>query len=53
LATHYEKSCPQQLNYHATRGPKQLIYNYFTIIPWKYKELIIKIAMLENQGVVI
>jgi hypothetical protein len=36
---HYEKSCPQQLNYLAIKAPKQLIYNYVIIIPCKYGEI--------------
>ncbi len=33
---HYEKLCPQQLDYPTTRAPKQLIYNYIATVPWKY-----------------
>jgi hypothetical protein len=36
---HYEKLCPQILQYPATRALKQLIYNYIATIPWKYKKL--------------
>jgi hypothetical protein len=42
VLTHYEKLCPQQLNYPTTRAPKQLIYNYIVTIPWKYDKLINK-----------
>jgi hypothetical protein len=31
-----------QLDSLATRTPKQLIYNYATIAPWKYESLINK-----------
>jgi hypothetical protein len=31
----YEKLCPPQPHYLITRVPKQLIYNYITIVPWK------------------
>ncbi len=36
---HYEKLCPQKPHYPTTKDFKQLIYNYATTIPWKYKEL--------------
>jgi hypothetical protein len=42
LGVHYEKLCPRQLDYLTTRAPKQLIYNYITIVPWKYDKLINK-----------
>jgi hypothetical protein len=35
---HYEKLCLLQPCCLATKVPKQLIYNYTTTIPWKYKE---------------
>ncbi len=39
---HYEKLCPQQLDYPTTIAPEQLIYNCITTIPWKYDKLINK-----------
>ncbi len=42
LGVHYEKLCPRQLDYLTTRASKQLIYNYITIVPWKYDKLINK-----------
>ncbi len=39
---HYEKSCPQILDWHATRLSQKLLCNQGTIIVWKYDELIIK-----------
>jgi len=38
-SNHYEKSCMQKLHYHVTRGLKQPLYNYTTIVSWKYREL--------------
>jgi hypothetical protein len=32
---HYEKLCPQHLDYLTTKVPKQLIYNCIAIVPWK------------------
>ncbi len=37
---HYEKLCMLQPHCLAIGAPKQLIYNYTTIIQWKYEELI-------------
>jgi hypothetical protein len=42
--SHYEKLCPQQLDYPTTKAPKQLIYNYISIVPWKYDKLTNKIS---------
>jgi hypothetical protein len=50
---HYENLCLLQPHCFVTRAPKQLIYNYTTTIPWKYKELIIKIDMLKKSKVVL
>jgi hypothetical protein len=43
MSYHYEKLCPLQVDYPTIRTPKQLIYNYIAIVPWKY----------DNQGVVL
>jgi hypothetical protein len=42
IGIHYEKLCPLHPHCLTIRAPKQLIYNYITTIPWKYKELIFK-----------
>ncbi len=42
LKIHYESLCLLQPHYPATRTPKQLLYNYITTIPWKYKKLMNK-----------
>jgi hypothetical protein len=34
---HDEKFCLLEPHYHATKFPKQLIYNYITIRTWKHK----------------
>jgi hypothetical protein len=39
---YYEKSCLWQLDSFGTKVPKKLIYNYATIVPWKYEKLINK-----------
>jgi hypothetical protein len=41
---HYENLCMWQLNYPTTKAPKQLIYNYIAIVPWKYNKLINKMS---------
>ncbi len=41
---HYEKLCPQQLDYLRIRALKQLIYNSIVTIPWKYDKLMNKMA---------
>jgi hypothetical protein len=37
LQWHYEKSCPKQIDFLLTKVAKHLIYNYVTIVLWKYK----------------
>jgi len=44
IMLHYEKLCPRQLDYPTTKVPKQLIYNYTIVSPWKYGELINKMS---------
>ncbi len=36
-SNNYEKSCMQKLHYHVNKALKQPIYDYTTIVPWKYK----------------
>jgi hypothetical protein len=40
LQWHYEKSCPKQIDFPITKVAKKLIYNYVTIVLWKYGVLI-------------
>jgi hypothetical protein len=39
---HYDNSCLQGLDWHATRLSRKLLCNQGTTIVWKYNELIIK-----------
>jgi len=50
---HYEKLCMSQPCRPTTRAPKQLIYNYITIIPWKYEELIKKMSCKKSRNCIV
>jgi hypothetical protein len=39
-----------QLNYFSTKAPKQIIYNYAIIIPWKFGELLNKMSHYKIKG---
>ncbi len=42
IISHYEKSCPWKLKWHATRSSRKLLCNKGTNTIWKYNELTIK-----------
>ncbi len=40
--------CPLKLHSLAIKSLKQLIYNYATLIPWKYEEFVLKVGININ-----